>query len=111
MVFAISCIEVTVLLSGSEIITLSLHFSLYLTLDFALHSCGFTTNLSNSLSAMLCNTVFCVVRIEELLVCLSIYPISSVIEHLALNRVLKVVVPFGDVRPRHSPIIYITDRQ
>ena len=68
VVFAISCIEVTVLLSGSDIITLSLHFLLDLTLNFALHSSVFTANRSDTVSRILGNTVFCVVRIEELLV-------------------------------------------
>jgi len=60
------------------------------------------TDTSNTISLALARAILRVVCIEKLLVRLSVDSLVRIVEHLALNGVLEVVVLLWDVGLSHS---------
>ena len=103
VVLRVRGVEVTVLLSRFNVSMPLAHLLSDLVLDFALHALVLTDHSSQALSRELTSAILCVVRGHDLLVRFAIDALICVVEHLALDRVFKVVMPLRDVRLRHGP--------
>ena len=68
-----------------------------LAFDFALHLLCFATGTGNTISLELGSSILRVVSGHDLLLLLAIDSILSVIEHLSLDWVLKIMMTLGDV--------------
>lgn len=94
----ISRIEVTLLILCSDGILFRLHFRLDLSLDFSLHHLVLATGAGNLISWVPASAILSVVAREAFLLLLSVNPVLSVVESLALNRVFKVEMALRNVR-------------
>ena len=94
----IGSIEVTLLVLCSDSILFGLHLSLDLPLNFTLHHLVLATGAGNLICRVPASAILSVVCRETLLLLLSVNPVLSVVEGLALNRVFKVEVALRNVR-------------
>ena len=101
-ILTICGVEVTLLIPGINILLSFSHLLHHLPLNLTLHLSIFAADSSHTVGLVLASAVFSVVRVEELLVGLSIDPVVGVIKHFTLDGVLEVVVLLRDVRLSHS---------
>ena len=87
------------------------HFLHHLSLDLSLHLLSLAADAGHPVGLVLTRAILSVVRREQLLVRLTVDPIGRVVEHFALNRILKVMVPLRNVSLRYSPSRIITDNK
>ena len=101
-ILTICCVEVTLLIPGINSLLPFSHLLHHLPFNLTLHLSGFAANSGHTIGLVLASAVLSVVRIEELLVGLSIDPIVGVIKHFTLDGVLEIVMLLRDVRLSHS---------
>jgi len=101
-VLPIGGVKVTLLVPGVEGLLPLTHLLHHLPLNIALHHLILATDTSNTISLALARAILRVVCIEKLLVRLSVDSLVRIVEHLALNGVLEVVVLLWDVGLSHS---------
>ena len=96
-ILAVGGIKVTLIVDSIDSSLPLKHLLLNLTLDFTLHLLSLATNASNTVSLGPTSTVLSVVGGHDLLLLLAIDSVLSVVEHLALDGVLEVMMSLGDM--------------